>query len=230
MKFSRHVNNGLRNRLNSGWPFTFKDQRPRTTVFCRLVLLYICKWQSERSDCSFTWETLYLWNDKNVYLSKPVLWSWNPVVTQLCCGTWGRNLGVSPCHSRGASVCWSAWATGRWRTWQQACDNALRGWTCCQYVFHPPHPTPRVLQWSGTASCWLWRYGSYLDTLGQLHWPRSFQELEDERMTVQKRLNVWPWLPVIHICFGCSARAVIEFYWQRFVVERCSGQDFPSFL
>lgn len=194
-------------------------------MFCHLVLLYICKWQSERSDCFFTWETLYLFNDKNVYLSKLVLWNWCTVVTQLCCGTWDRNLGVSPCHSHGASVCWSAWATGRWRTWQQACDNALRGWTCCQYVFHPPPPsTPHVLQWSSTASCWLWRYGNYLDIQGQLHWPRSFQELEDEMMTVQKRLNVWLWL--FHICFFCSARAMIKFYWQRFVVERCIGQVF----
>lgn len=145
MKFSRNVNNGLRNRLNSGGFWRDVDLSPSKIkghgLLCPVILYYyIWKWQSERSDCFFTWETLYLLMIKNVYLSKVVLWTWSTVVTQLCCGTWDRNLGVGPRHSHGASVCWSAWATGRWRTWQQACDNALRGWTCCQYVFHPPHP------------------------------------------------------------------------------------------
>lgn len=94
----------------------------------------------------------------------------NKTVVGLSRAESNRHLGLvhatrrADVQTHGASVCWSAWAAGRWRTWQQACDNALRGWTCCQNVFHPP----RVLQWSSTASCWLWRHDNCLEILAQL--------------------------------------------------------------
>lgn len=137
-------------------------------------------------------------------------------------GTWRAAI-----QSHGASVCWSAWAAGRWRTWQRACDNALREWTCCQNVFHPP----LVLQWFNTASRWLWRHGNCLEIPAQLRRPRSFEELGDEMMAVQKEAT-------------CVTLANSHFFfpivqWERrfnlidrgfSVRERAIGHVFPSFL
>lgn len=77
----------------------------------------------------------------------------------------------------------SVWAAGRWRTWQEACDNALRGWTCCHNVFH----LPRLLRWSsagcdgtttarGCRRCWLCPGEAQSATLAGSRWFLSFSD------------------------------------------------------